>query len=179
MNNLSLIFKSLRFAAHKHRDQRRKDVHSSPYVKHPIEVADTLIRIGEVEDIEIILGAILHDTIEDTETTPEELEQNFGFQVRRYVEEVSDDKTLPKQVRKELQIKHSPRLSEGAKQIKIADKICNITDIVESPPKEWSIDRCRGYLDWAENVFEGLQGCNEKLDNYFTELVYRGREKYR
>ena len=178
MNNLSLIFKGLRFAAHKHRDQRRKDIDSSPYIKHPIEVADTLITIGEVEDVDVILGAILHDTLEDTDTTPEEVEQNFGAKVRQYVEEVSDDKTLPKEVRKELQIKHSAELSEGAKQIKIADKICNIEDIIKSPPKDWSLERRIEYLEWATQVFEGIQGCNGKLDKYFFELVYKGKEKY-
>src|SRR3954468_11522034 len=98
------ILKALHFAAKKHRDQRRKDVEALPYINHPIEVAELLARIGNVDDPVTLQGAILHDTIEDTKTAPEELEEMFGPEVRRVVEEVTDDKSLPKAERKRLQI---------------------------------------------------------------------------
>src|SRR5882672_11048687 len=133
-NTVTTILKALRFASIKHRDQRRKDAEVSPYINHPIEVAELLARVGRVTDLVILQGAILHDTIEDTKTTPEELEAAFGPEVRRVVEEVTDDKRLPKAERKRLQIEHAPHLSECAKQIKIADKISNVQAVIKTPP---------------------------------------------
>src|SRR5688572_8710850 len=94
------LLKALHFAADKHRDQRRKDEDASPYINHPIEVAELIARVGGVNDLVTLQGAILHDTIEDTNTTPEELEAAFGSEVRRVVEEVTDDKSLLKTDRK-------------------------------------------------------------------------------
>src|SRR5438045_9317391 len=109
------LLKALHFAADKHREQRRKDVEASPYINHPIEVAELLARVGNVTDLVTLQGAILHDTIEDTKTTPEELEEVFGADVRAVVEEVTDDKSLQKDDRKRLQIEHARHLSERAK----------------------------------------------------------------
>lgn len=128
-NKLAAILKALHFAADKHRDQRRKDVEASPYINHPIEVAELLARVGGVTDLITLQSAILHDTIEDTKTKPEELEAAFGPEVRKVVEEVTDDKQLPKEKRKQLQIEHASHLSERAKQIKIGDKISNVLKI--------------------------------------------------
>src|SRR5258707_640469 len=123
------LLSALSFSAQKHRHQRRKDLDSSPYINHPIEVARILAEIGKVVDLRILIAAVLHDTLEDTETTPSELEELFGQEVRRLVEEVTDDKTLEKSIRKELQVKKVGGLSVGAKMIRIADKICNVRDI--------------------------------------------------
>src|SRR5689334_21040807 len=120
--DISLILKALSFSAEKHKSQRRKGAEESPYINHPINVAQLLWEVGGVREIATIVAAILHDTVEDTETTPEEIEENFGQVVRKLVEEVSDDKSLPKAERKRLQIEHAPHLSLGAKQIKLADK---------------------------------------------------------
>src|SRR5262245_31695745 len=87
-STVTTILKVLLFAASKHRDQRRKDAEASPYINHPIEVAELLARVGGLTDLVVLQGAILHDTIEDTETTPDELEALFGLEVRRVVEEV-------------------------------------------------------------------------------------------
>ncbi len=139
-NTIAAILKALHFAATKHRDQRRKDVEASPYINHPIEVAELLAREGGVTDPVILQGAILHDTIEDTRTTREELEEAFGSEVRSVVEEVSDDKRLPKDERKRLQIAHASHLSERARQIKIADKISNVRGVTVAPPADWSLE---------------------------------------
>jgi len=168
------LLEALRFAAGKHRDQRRKDAETSPYINHPIEVAEELARLGEVDDVETLQAAILHDTIEDTDTTPEEIESAFGAAVRRLVEEVSDDKSLPKQRRKELQIEHAPRLSERAKLIKIADKICNARDLIHAPPAGWSPERRMEYFHWCRRVVDGCRDVNERLAREFDAVVSEG-----
>src|SRR5262249_34675354 len=169
-NTVTSILKVLRFAAVKHRDQRRKDAEVSPYINHPIEVAELLARVGGITDLVILQGVILHDTIEDTQTTPEELEAAFGPEVRRVVEEVTDDKRLPKAERRRLQIEHAPHLSERAKQIKIADMISNVQSVTETPPTDWPLERRREYLDWTEQVMAGLRGCNQSLEYYYDQV---------
>jgi (p)ppGpp synthase/HD superfamily hydrolase len=171
----SPLLKALHFAADKHRDQRRKNAEASPYINHPIEVAELLARVGGVTDVITLQGAILHDTIEDTKTTAAELEENFGAAVRAVVEEVTDDKTLEKQDRKRLQIEHAPRLSERAKQIKLADKISNVLGVTHTPPAKWSVVRRSEYLDWTEAVVAGLRGSNPALEKLYDELLAEGR----
>jgi guanosine-3',5'-bis(diphosphate) 3'-pyrophosphohydrolase len=141
MADAAALLNAIQFAAHKHRDQRRKDTEASPYINHPIAVANTLAGVGGVSDIVTLVAAVLHDTIEDTETTPEELEAAFGLEVRELVAEVTDDKNLPKEVRKQLQIDHAPHVSARAKAIKLGDKICNVRDVTSSPPSDWSLGR--------------------------------------
>jgi len=109
-------------------------------------------------DLPTLMAAILHDTVEDTGSTFAELEETFGREVRLLVEEVTDDKSLPKEVRKQLQIDHAQALSSGAKQIKIADKICNIHDVAHTPPPQWPLERRREYLQWAAKVVDGCRG---------------------
>src|SRR5437868_2489590 len=123
MNNLKNLLDAASFAAKKHRDQRRKGSDAEPYINHPLEVTNLLANVGKITDYDILIAAILHDTIEDTETTKEELTERFGETVCSYVLEVTDDKSLEKHVRKQLQIEHAPHLSHGAKQIKLCDKI--------------------------------------------------------
>lgn len=174
-STLATLLKALHFAAFKHRDQRRKDVEASPYINHPIEVAELLARVGGVNDPVTLQGAILHDTIEDTKTTPEELEAEFGPEVRRVVDEVTDDKRLPKAERKRLQIEHAPHLSERARQVKLADKIANVRSVTQEPPAGWSLARRQDYLDWTEQVVAGLRGCNPPLENLYDRVLEAGR----
>lgn len=169
--DLSLFLQAVKFSADRHRDQRRKDLPASPYINHPIEVADVLWTIGGVDDIVTIVGALLHDTIEDTDTGPEEIRTNFGEEILALVLEVSDDKRLPKEERKFKQIKTAPFLSTRAKQLKLADKSCNINDIVNRPPRNWSWQRRLEYLEWAACVAAGLRGTNVKLEAYFDEVL--------
>ena len=174
-NLVTPLLKALHFAADKHRDQRRKDVGASPYINHPIEVAELLTRVGGVTDLVTLQGAILHDTIEDTKTTPEELEAVFGPEVRRVVEEVTDDTKLPKVDRKRLQIEHAPHLSRAAQHIKLADKISNVRSVTETPPANWPLTRRQEYLDWADQVVGGLRGINVALEKFYDEVVAEGR----
>jgi len=173
--NLTALLTALHFAADKHRDQRRKSREACPYINHPIEVAEILSRVGGVTDLATLQAAILHDTIEDTQTSGDELEARFGVEVRRLVEEVSDDQRLPKAERKRLQIEHAPRLSPKAKLIKIADKISNVRDVTHSPPAHWPHQRRCEYLDWADKVVAGLRGLNWAVDALFDDTLKEGR----
>lgn len=173
--HLTALLVALHFAADKHRDQRRKNREASPYINHPIEVAEILSRVGGITDVHTLQAAILHDTIEDTRTTAGELETCFGAKVRRLVEEVTDDKQLPKAERKRLQIVNAPLLSRKAKLIKIADKISNVRDVTHSPPTHWPHQRRCEYLDWAEQVVAGLRGENTAVDALFDQALQTGR----
>ena len=165
--DLALLFRALAFAAHKHRDQRRKDAEASPYINHPIALAEVLTGEGGVTDIGVLAAALLHDTIEDTATTLEELNQHFGERIAGVVAEVTDDKALPKIERKRLQIEHAAGISPGAKLVKLADKICNLRDVAERPPAKWDLQRRREYFDWAKQVIDGLRGAHAGLDAAF------------
>src|SRR3954468_20331730 len=171
---LALLLKALAFAAHKHRDQRRKDAEASPYINHPIALADVLVNEGGVTDFEVLCAALLHDTVEDTATTHEELVDAFGSRIARIVAEVTDDKDLPKEERKRLQIEHAPHLSREAKLVKLADKLCNLRDVSERPPAKWDLARRREYFDWAAQVVDGLRGVHPRLEAAF-DAAYKKR----
>src|SRR5262245_41176415 len=166
-SELALLLKALAFAANKHRDQRRKDAEASPYINHPIALADVLVNEGGVTDFEVLCAALLHDTVEDTATSHEELVNAFGSRIARIVAEVTDDKNLPKAERKQLQIEHAASLSAEAKLVKLADKICNLRDVAERPPAKWDLQRRREYFDWAKRVVDGLRGVHPRLEAAF------------
>jgi guanosine-3',5'-bis(diphosphate) 3'-pyrophosphohydrolase len=172
---VGLILKAMRFAAEKHSDQRRKDSKSSPYINHPIQVAETLWTVGEVRDVSLLVASILHDTVEDTGTKPDEIKAEFGEDVLALVLEVTDDKSLPKQVRKQLQVETAPHKTPRAKLLKLADKICNVHDILASPPGDWSLERQQEYLLWTERVVAGLRDVHHGLENRYDELLANGK----
>jgi len=169
------LFGALDFASAKHRDQRRKDSEASPYINHPIQVAELIARVGNVSDLATLQAAILHDTVEDTETTFEEIEDRFGNEVVGLVKEVTDDKGLRNEKRKRLQVEHAPNLSPKAKHIKIADKISNIMSVTHSPPEGWSMERRLEYLEWGERVVEGCRGTNGDLEAHYDESLSKCR----
>ena len=175
-SDLQVFLKVLSFSAERHRKQRRKGVEGDPYINHPVEVANLLANVAGVADITTLVAAVLHDTVEDTETGPEEIEALFGRPVRLLVEEVTDDKSLPKLERKRRQVEGAPGRSPAAKLIKIADKICNLRDLTQRPPADWSRDRRSAYFDWAEAVVAGCRGLNPALEECFYESLRRGRE---
>jgi GTP diphosphokinase / guanosine-3',5'-bis(diphosphate) 3'-diphosphatase len=164
---LALLLKALAFAAHKHRDQRRKDAEASPYINHPIALADVLVNEGGVTDVETLCAALLHDTVEDTATTHQELVDAFGSRIARIVAEVTDDKSLSKAERKRLQVEHAALLSPEAKLVKLADKISNLRDVASHPPAHWNLARRREYFDWAKNVVDRLRGVHPRLEAAF------------
>jgi guanosine-3',5'-bis(diphosphate) 3'-pyrophosphohydrolase len=161
----------LLFASRRHSTQKRKDAAETPYVNHLIEVAELLANIGGVDDFEVLAAALLHDTVEDTGTTLDELEREFGRTVRDIVADVTDDKSLPKDERKRLQILHAPGLSRQAKLVKLGDKISNVREIGASPPKSWDLERRVAYIAWARAVVDGCRGANPALEKYFDETA--------
>jgi len=173
--NTGRLLEAIRFSAEKHRNQRRKDNAKSPYINHPIEVTQLLWDVGGVRDVDVLLAAILHDTVEDTDTRPDEIRDRFGEDVLGFVMEVTDDKSLPKGERKRLQIVNAPHKSHGAKLIKLADKSCNVRNLVSMPPAGWSLERRQEYLLWTEKVVAGLRGTNLALEKYYDQELSSGK----
>ncbi len=169
------LLKAVAFAADKHRFQTRKDSERTPYINHPIKVALTLCEIGNESDTDLLVAAILHDTVEDTETSPEEIETHFGKGVRDIVMEVTDDKNLAKEERKRLQIVKAHLKSRPARKLKLADKICNVHDVIHHAPSGWNVDRRLAYLNWCEQVLEGLRGVNHLLEKHLLESIAEGK----
>ena len=169
--NDKLLIAAIAFAAEKHRDQRRKDAGASPYINHPIALAQVLANECGITDTTILAAAILHDTIEDTKTSRDELEEHFGNRIAAIVAEVTDDKRQRKHERKAEQIRHAKHLSRRAKVVKLADKICNLRDVADSPPASWPLKRRREYFEWSRAVVAGLRGTHAKLERLF-DLAY-------
>ena len=184
-NDTALILKALDFAASRHRTQVRKGEGKTPYINHPIQVANLLINEAGEKDPVLLTAAILHDVIEDTVNSVTEKEdlivriaEIFGESVLILTLEVTDDKTLEKKVIKQLQIEDARNKSDNAKKLKIADKIMNVRDITSNPPAGWPLQRIIEYLDWSEKVVEGLRGVNIELDKLFDDCLAKGRLKY-
>lgn len=171
MNDIELLAKAWRVAAERHVHQRRKGESQEPYVNHLAEVADLVAQATDGSDARLVAAAVLHDTIEDTDLSREELASEFGEDVARLVLEVTDDKSLPKQSRKRLQVEHAPHISARAKILKLADKTSNIRAMASSPPKDWPLARRQEYLAWARSVVAALGGANPWLERQFSEAA--------
>jgi len=182
---MKIILKALEFASHRHRAQHRKGTRKIPYINHPIQVANLLANLGGEDDPVLLAAAILHDVIEDTVDSVEErselmneISKNFGEEVLALTMEVTDDITLEKKVRKQLQIEQANHKSIRARKLKIADTITNLQDIITDPPEWWDQRRITEYIDWAEKVVSGLKGINPDLEKLFYETLAQAREKY-
>ena len=172
-HSLGALARAAAFAAERHQGQRRKDAAGSPYISHPLAVVDVLVVEAGVTDIRVLCAALLHDVIEDTPTSLDELEAHFGAEIALVVMEVSDDKNLSTARRKQLQIEYAPRLSTPARLVKLADKICNLRDILHAPPIGWSTARRREYFEWAGQVIDGLRGTHAVLEAIFDAVHAR------
>ena len=175
----TLILKALDFAARKHKDQRRKGCDAVPYINHPIDLVTLLWQKGGVRDEVVIAAALLHDTVEDTDTSFEELQRDFGPEICEVVAEVTDDKRLPKAERKQQQIDHAPHLTPRARLVKLADKIANLTDMIVAPPANWSNKRKYEYVQWGKRVIDPIRGTHSELENLFDEVYRQGVESFR
>lgn len=168
---VGLLMEAINFAAIKHRDQRRKDVHKTPYINHPVGVAYLLWKEGGVTDASVLQAAFLHDTVEDTDTSFEELERVFGADVRNLVAEVSDDKSLPKLERKRLQIENASKKSPRARLVSYGDKLYNLRDLNKCTPEGWSEVRVQEYFDWSGSVLRNMLGANDKLEAALEQVL--------
>lgn len=171
------FLQALEFAAYKHANQRRKDPDKTPYINHPIAVANILLSEAQVADESILIAALLHDTVEDTDTTFEEIADRFGSLVCDIVAEVTDDKSLEKAVRKQQQIDHASGLSDRAKLLKLADKTANLRNVATAPPAGWSPARIDEYLEWGKAVIDRLRGIHPQLEALFDEAYQQGKAK--
>jgi GTP diphosphokinase / guanosine-3',5'-bis(diphosphate) 3'-diphosphatase len=171
---LLFVLDAADFAARKHSTQRRKDAHASPYINHPLALARILADTGKIAEPVILAASLLHDTMEDTQTSHDELRQRFGAEVADIVQEVTDDKTLEKPERKRLQVEAAAKKSRGAKLVKLADKISNLRDIIASPPVDWPLERKIDYFNWASDVVAGLRGTNQALEDEFDRVFELG-----
>jgi GTP diphosphokinase / guanosine-3',5'-bis(diphosphate) 3'-diphosphatase len=169
-----IFLDALRFAARKHREQRRQGLREEPYINHPIALAETLWRVGGVRDPKTLAVAVLHDTIEDTATSPQELEGRFGIEIADAVVELTDVGWLEKTARKELQVSRADRACERAKLVKLADKISNLESLLTDPPPHWPLERTQEYFDWAKRVVDRVGDVNPALLARF-EALYRQR----
>jgi len=170
MSSAELLF-CIDFSAKKHKDQRRSDPEETPYINHPVGVAHSLANEGHVEDLNVLKAAILHDTVEDTDTTIEEIEKVFGRHVASIVAEVTDNKNLPKQERKRLQVVNAPKKSREAKLVKLADKLYNLRDLDRVAPVGWTKERVQEYFQWSAKVVKGCRGTNSDLEKLLDELM--------
>jgi (p)ppGpp synthase/HD superfamily hydrolase len=164
------ILNAAHFAAVRHSGQRRKGAAAEPYVNHLLEVAELVAGALTQPDPNVVIAALLHDTVEDVGVTREELIETFGEDVANLVLEVTDDKSLPKQERKRLQIVNAPKKSVRAQLIKLADKISNLRAILASPPADWSVQRQREYFEWAKQVVDALSAPDAGLKAEFERV---------
>jgi GTP diphosphokinase / guanosine-3',5'-bis(diphosphate) 3'-diphosphatase len=167
------ILRAAHFAADRHREQRRKGVKAEPYVNHLLEVAELVANALAEPDPNLVMAALLHDTVEDVEVTKEELIETFSEDVANLVMEVTDDKSLPKKERKRLQVANAPHKSVRAQVIKLADKISNLRAILASPPTDWSVERQREYFEWARQVVDALSAPSPSLKAEFERVYAR------
>jgi (p)ppGpp synthase/HD superfamily hydrolase len=166
---VSRILDAALFAAQKHAAQRRKGHDGEPYVNHLIEVAGLLAQSGDSLDTNLVMAGLLHDTVEDTGVTAEELEKRFGKDVTGLVLEATDDKSLAKERRKALQVETAPHKSPRAQTLKLADKVSNLRSLISSPPAEWSRERKQEYAEWAARVVAGFTSPNPILKAEFEK----------
>ena len=175
MTDLVLVSRAADFAARCHAGQRRKGSSREPYLNHLAEVAEMLASATEGSDAALVAAGWLHDAIEDSDTSRDDLVERFGEDVAALVVACTDDMSLPRAVRKRHQVEHAPHLAPRARMIKLADKISNVRSLIFSPPDEWERERLIDYLEWAEQVAAGCRGVNERLDHLFNETAARAR----
>ena len=178
-NEVSEVLRAMRYAAGRHASQRRKGVAAEPYVNHVVEVAERVARSSHGPEVDLVIGALLHDIIEDTEGSYDEIAGLFGFGVADLVQEVSDDKSLPKAERKRLQVETTPHKSANARRIKLADKAANLAALMESPPADWDRARLAEYVDWAKAVAEGCRGVDPALEAEFDAVCARADSAFK
>ncbi|CAI4229960.1 unnamed protein product [Auanema sp. JU1783] len=169
-SDVALLMKANDFAARRHRFQKRKD-NRTPYINHPIGVAFILTNEAKVYDVITLAAALLHDVVEDTKTSHEEILTEFGEEIHNIVKELSDDKDLPKDVRKAMCITRAPELSHKAKLIHLADKLYNLRDLKRQTPHGWEKKRIKEYFQWSKQVIDGMRGSHLILEALLDDVL--------
>ncbi|MCH9631488.1 MAG: hypothetical protein S4CHLAM37_15110 [Chlamydiia bacterium] len=172
------ILQAVLFAAKKHKDQARKDLEETPYIIHPIGVADYILGVEKCTDKDTIIAALLHDTLEDTETTKEEIKEHFGRTVMNMVLEVTDDKQLPKKEVRKRQIETASSKSEGAALIKFGDKLYNCRDFIYRTPVGYAKSRVKEYLLHAKEMTDALPSVAPTLKSQLDSEIEKFLSSY-
>jgi (p)ppGpp synthase/HD superfamily hydrolase len=159
------LFEALEYASKLHKDQRRKGNGGSPYVNHLIEVASLLSRVAEVTDHEVIIAAILHDVLEDTEAREGDIFDRFGGTVLAYVKHVTDDKLLSLEKRRIAQLKSIENSSSQIQLIKLADHCSNIASL----PPSWDRARLESYISWSHSIAVHCYSASEELAKVYKK----------
>ena len=178
-DHVTMVTRAAYFAAQRHVGQRRKGAAREPYVNHLAEVALLLAETAHEPDAYLVTAGWLHDTLEDTSTTRDELDHLFGRLVTEAVVEVTDDKALPKEARKHVQVQRTAGKSERARLINIADKTSNLRSLAASPPADWGYERISDYVVWSEQVVASCRGLNAELEKAFDLAVADARAAIR
>jgi len=160
---------ALLFAARQHGVATKKGQPEIPFFHHCLEVAHTLIRIAKIRDATTLIAALLHDTIEHADTDPQAIRERFGEDVLAIVQEVSDDKHQPTEIRRKRQLAQIPQLSHPARLIRLADKFCNLLDRVQHPPPQWSAADLQTYCKWSRSAVAALRGSNSALEQAYEQ----------
>lgn len=167
------LSKAIVFASHAHAGQYRKDG-NTPYINHPLEVMNLVVMHVDRPQDDVLIAAVLHDVVEDTNVTSAEIKHMFGGHVARLVAELTDDKSLTKEERKRIQLQEVHTLSPDGKLLRLCDKICNVYDILYAPPGDWDIRRRMDYLKWSKAVVDRIRGVHPLLEKRFDELYEAG-----
>lgn len=172
------MIRAVDFAARAHSTQRRHDVAKTPYINHPIGVAAILVRVArllgnERQVSDVLVAAVLHDVVEDTIVTVGDVRAEFGNDVAAIVASVTDNTSLPKAARKQLQLEHIAVASTAAKLVKLADMLYNLRDLQREMPVGWTIERVQGYFAWKHTMLEAARGTDEALEEAL-DYVFAG-----
>ena len=178
-NDWLAVLRAADMAARWHVDQHRKGAAAEPYVNHLLEVAMLVAQATDGKDPDLVIAALLHDAIEDQQVSPEIICDAFGPDVARIVVEVTDDKSVPKQERKRLQVENAHKKSHDAKLLKLADKTSNLRSLAASPPNDWPAERRQEYVDWARSVAKGLLGVSAWLEGEFNRSAKEAEQSIR
>ncbi len=172
-----VVFDALIFGAEKHKAQVRSNLKKTPYIIHPIEVADFVMRIGKVYDKNVLSAALLHDVMDETGTTYEEIENRYGKIVSQYVQEMTVKKELTLKEQKKYQIIQAFHQTPSVAVIKLSDKLSNLKTLAQTPPASWSRDRIDQYFQWAQSVIENLPEANSFLKQAVKDVILNYWEK--
>uniref|UniRef100_A0A8R1XYA5 Guanosine-3',5'-bis(diphosphate) 3'-pyrophosphohydrolase MESH1 n=1 Tax=Onchocerca volvulus TaxID=6282 RepID=A0A8R1XYA5_ONCVO len=171
INDISLIIKAVDLAARRHRKQRRKDATQTPYVNHPIGVAYILTNEGQITDTATVIAAILHDTVEDTKTTDEEIRRMFGDEIADIVKECTVVKSIKREIRMKSQLEKASKLSRKAKLVQLADKLYNIRDIERCTPCGWTKQHVAEYISFAKDLLSNIRGTHDYLETALDDII--------
>ncbi len=166
-----IVLDAVAFSAEKHKLQVKSNAKKTPYIIHPIEVADLALKVGQVYDKDVLVAALLHDVLDGTTATEKEISDHYGKTVASYVQEMTSPKDLSLKEQKKEQIKAAFHQTPNVAIIKLSDKLSNLGTLAKNPPSNWSRDRIDQYFQWAQSVIENLPESNQPLKKQVKQVI--------